>query len=87
MGTESGGEQQPEESSLPDFSAQSSDGLPDFDSSQGPVTLGAPSDRALRRSRTTMLAVIGSAVVVLAVVALVLSQTVFRSVLADPDPT
>ncbi|GAA4529951.1 hypothetical protein GCM10023160_30050 [Brachybacterium paraconglomeratum] len=92
MSKEPGGEQRSADSSLPDsslpdFSSQSSDGLPAFDADDGPVTLGAPSERALRRSRTTMLAVIGSAVVVLAVLALVLSQTVFRSALDDPDPT
>lgn len=87
MSREPGDEQRSIDSSLPDFTSQSADGLPAFDSAAGPVTLGEPSERALRRSRTTMLAVIGSAVVVLAVVALVLSQTVFRSVLTDPDPT
>src|SRR5699024_2994677 len=46
-----------------------------------------PSERALHRSRRTMLAVIGGSVVVLAVIALILSQTVFRSVLEDPGPT
>lgn len=74
-------------SDLPDFSSRSSDGLPDFDTAQGPVTLGQPSDRALHRNRTTLLAVIGASVVILAVIALVLSQTVFRSVLDDTGPT
>ena len=82
-----GGEQEPTDSGLPDFSASSSAGLPRFDDGRGPATLGAPSDRALHRSRLTMLAVIGGSVVVLAVIALVLSQTVFRSVLEDPGPT
>ena len=89
MSQEPGGEQRPTGSGLPDFSASSgssSDGLPSFDGDQGPATLGAPSERALHRSRTTMLAVIGGAAVLLIVVALVLSQTVFRSALDDPGP-
>lgn len=72
---------------LPDFRTSDPDGLPDFDAAQGPVTLGEPSERSRRRTRATMLAVIGGAVVVIAVIALVLSQTVFRSVLDEEDPT
>ncbi|MDN5899440.1 MAG: hypothetical protein L0H74_05165 [Brachybacterium sp.] len=87
MHQEPGGEQRPTGTGLPDFSESSSEGLPSIGSDHGPATLGAPSDRALRRSRTTMLAVIGGSVVLLAVVALVLSQTVFRSALDDPGPT
>lgn len=81
------GEEPQPGSGLPDFSSPSSDGLPDLDAERSPVTLGEPSERTLRRNRTTMLAVIGGAVVVLAVIALVLSQTVFRSVLEEPGPT
>ena len=91
MNQESGEGQQSSGSGLPDFSASSSSrsspSLPDLASREGPVTLGDPSERALRRNRTTMLAVIGGAIVVMAVVALVLSQTVFRSVLAPAGPT
>ena len=91
MNQESGEGQQSSGSGLPDFSAssstRSSQSLPDLASREGPVTLGDPSERALRRNRTTMLAVIGGAIVVMAVVALVLSQTVFRSVLAPTGPT
>src|SRR5699024_6543943 len=82
-----GGDQQATESGLPDFSASSSTGLPRFDDGRGPATLGAPSERALHRSRRTMLAVIGGSVVVLAVIALILSQTGFRSAREDPGPT
>ncbi|WP_394215146.1 hypothetical protein [Brachybacterium vulturis] len=87
MRQEPGGEQRPTGSGLPDFSGSSSDGLPRVDPDHGPTTLGAPSERALRRSRTTVLAVISGSVVLLAVIALILSQTVFRSALDDPDPT
>lgn len=89
MSQEPGGEQRPTGSGLPDFStsSSSSQGLPSFDADHGPATLGAPSDRALHRSRTTMLAVIGGAAVLLIVISLVLSQTVFRSALDDPGPT
>ncbi|AXK44401.1 hypothetical protein [Brachybacterium saurashtrense] len=87
MSQQTGGEQ-PHRSELPDFSAQStSAGLPAFAESAGPAVLGAPSERAVRRSRATMLAVIGGSAVVLLVLALILSQTVFRSVLEDPAPS
>lgn len=72
---------------LPDFAHGPAAGLPDIASSQGPATLGAPGEETLRRTRWTMLAVIGGAVVVLLVLALVLSQTVFRSVLDETEPT
>src|SRR5699024_11775966 len=62
-------------------------GLPRVDDGRGPATLSAQSECTLHRSRRTMLAVIGGSVVVLAVIALILSQTVFRSVLEDPGPT
>jgi hypothetical protein len=76
------------DSSLPDFSSSSaSPGLPDLGTDHGPATLGEPSERARRRTRITMIAVIGATVVILVVLALILSQTVFRSALADPDPT
>lgn len=73
--------------SLPDFRSSGSDDLPDFDAVQGPVTLGEPSERSRRRTRATMLAVICGAVVVIAVIAVILSQTVFRSVLDEEGPT
>lgn len=72
---------------LPDFRSPDPTGLPDLEAAQGPVTLGEPSERSRRRTRATMLAVIGGAVVVIAVIALVLSQTVFRSVLDEEGPT
>src|SRR5699024_5226206 len=83
MSQEPGDRRQPDGSSLPDFSTRSSPGDP----SRGPAVLGEPSDRALRRSRTMMIAVIGGSVVVIGVIALILSQTVFRSALDDPGPT
>lgn len=87
MSQEPGGAQRPSGEGLPDFDASGSESLPSFSSENGPATLGEPSERALHRSRTTMLAVIGGAVVVLAVIALVLSQTVFRSTATGPGPT
>ena len=87
MTQDPGDGQRSSNSGLPDFSSSSPGALPDFDSAQGPVTLGEPSERSRNRTRATMLAVIGGAVVVMAVIALVLSQTVFRSVLDDESPT
>src|SRR5699024_9644982 len=72
---------------LPACPAAAPAGRPGCAAGRGPATLGAPRGRALPRSRRTMLAVIGGSVVVLAVIALILSQTVFRSVLEDPGPT
>lgn len=69
---------------LPDFSRSEPTGLPSYDTA--PATLGDPDERAVGRTRTTMLAVIGGTVVILGVLALVLSQTVFRSVLEE-SPT
>lgn len=69
---------------LPDLSSRDSAGLPSFDA--GPATLGEPDERSLTRTRTIMLSVIGGAVVLLGVLALILSQTVFRSALEDPPP-
>ncbi len=72
--------------------------LPDFNASSGTrehgtgasqphgTTLAAPSERARSRARITIIAVIGTSVVLVAIIALVLSQTVFRSVLED-SPT
>ncbi len=75
------GQESQQDEGLPDLSARSA-------ASTGPATLGEPSERARGRTRTTMLAVIIGALVVLGVVALVLSQTVFRPVLADgPEKT
>lgn len=85
----SGSDQRPGGTGLPDFTSQDpsrSDGLPDFDSTQGPVTLGEPSQRSRNRNLAIVLSVVGTGVVLLAVVALVLSQTVFKSVLADDGP-
>ena len=87
MSQDAGSGQQPGGDGLPDFSTSATPSQAGLDAGHGPSTLGAPSERALRRSRTTMLSVIGGTVVVLAVLALVLSQTVFRSVLDDPDET
>lgn len=87
MSQDPGGGQQAGGDGLPDFSSSSSQGLAGPAGDHGPSTLGAPSEGSLRRTRTTMLAVIGGSVVVLAVLALVLSQTVFRSVLDDPETT
>lgn len=86
MDQEPGGEQRSGVPGLPDFSSRTSGGPSDRDPAHGPALLGEPGERALRRSRTTVLAVIGGALVLLAVIALILSQTVFRSVLADPGP-
>ena len=88
MPQEPHGEGVPESAPLPDFSSSSSPtGLPDFGEDHGPATLGEPSERARHRTRLTMIAVIGGSVVILLVLALILSQTVFRSVLEDPDPS
>ena len=82
MTQEPDGEQRSSGSGLPDFST----GAPAGDPSLGPATLGEPSERSLHRTRTLMLSVIIGSLVVLGVIALVLSQTVFRSVLSE-DPT
>lgn len=76
---------------LPDFSAPAdagaSGGLPDLTARRSSVTLeGGPTDRARGRARAMILAVLGSAVVLVGVVALILSQTVFRGALGG-DPT
>jgi hypothetical protein len=76
-----------ESEGLPDFASSSTPtGLPDLAHDHGPATLGEPSEGVRRRTRTTMIAVIGGTVVILVVLALVLSQTVFRSILEDPAP-
>lgn len=82
MTQEQDGDQRSSDSGLPDFTS----GTPAGNPSVGPATLGAPSERSLHRARTLMLSVIIGSIVVLGVIALVLSQTVFRSLLAD-DPT
>lgn len=72
--------------SLPDFGpAQSGEGLPEFGDDSGPATLGEPSERSRSRALAITLSVVGASVVVLAIIALILSQTVFRSVLDDPS--
>ena len=79
MPQEPHGEGVPESAPLPDFASSSSPtGLPDFGEDHGPATLGEPSERARHRTRLTMIAVIGGSVVILLVLALILSQTVFR---------
>lgn len=74
-------------SGLPDFGDHDPHGLSGAGPAENGVTLGEPGERARHRALTTVLAVVGSGVVLLAVIALVLSQTVFRSVLDDGDPT
>lgn len=69
---------------LPDFSSQEPAGLPDYSAPETPV--GEPSPRSRRRALVVMLSVIGSTLVLIAVGALVLSQTVFRSALEADDP-
>ncbi|MGY5764062.1 hypothetical protein ACXET9_02525 [Brachybacterium sp. DNPG3] len=73
--------------SLPDFTAQGGpvEGLPDLAGAHDGVTVGEPSERSRNRTLAITLSVVGSGVVLLAVVALVLSQTVFRSVLDDDE--
>jgi hypothetical protein len=73
---------------LPDFGpAQDGEGLPQFGEASGPATLGEPSERSRNRALAITLSVVGASVVVLAILALILSQTVFRSVLEDSDGT
>ncbi|WP_114855494.1 hypothetical protein [Brachybacterium sp. YJGR34] len=72
---------------LPDFRTSEAASLPDHAARSEAATLGEPSEGARRRTLTLMWSVIGGSVVLLAVIALVLSQTVFRSVLEDPGPT
>lgn len=78
---------------LPDFRAQSnghgpgSNELPSYGGPAGPVTLGEPSERSRNRARAVVLSVVGAVVVLMAVVALVLSQTVFRGVMNGGSPT
>src|SRR5699024_12428893 len=72
---------QPPGAGLPDFS-QSAPGrsgdLPDFETASGPVTLGEPGERSRKRNRAVVLSVVGTGVVLMAVVALVLSQSEIR---------
>lgn len=79
-----------ENDGLPDFAAPrpgtAADGLPDLTTQRRAVTLGAPTERARNRSRALIITVLAGAVVIIGVVALVLSQTLFRSAL-DPGPT
>ena len=83
----------PPSTGLPDFSGHSdadgngTNGLPTYGGTSGPVTLGEPSQRSRNRARAVVLSVVGASVVLMAVVALVLSQTVFRSVLDEDPPT
>ncbi|MGP5033345.1 hypothetical protein [Brachybacterium alimentarium] len=72
-------------SGLPDFTVAEPDALPDHEGQQHVPDLSDPSPRSRRRTLATVLSIVGSGVVLLAVLALVLSQTVFRSVL-DQDP-
>lgn len=72
--------------SLPDLSARDTSNLPDFATTSGPATLGEPSQRSRNRALTIILSVVGAGIVLIAVVALILSQTVFRGVLKDDPP-
>ncbi|MBP2381900.1 hypothetical protein [Brachybacterium sacelli] len=84
-----GSDEQPTGSSLPSLPSFSSDdprSLPDYETAEHGASTGEPGERARHRTLTTVLAVVGSGVVLLAVIALVLSQTVFRSVLEEGDP-
>lgn len=76
-----------QDGTLPDFSASEQPGtsMPDFSSAPDGISLGEPSERTRNRTLAITLSVVGSGIVLLAVVALVLSQTVFRSVLDDDD--
>src|SRR5699024_3167380 len=87
MSEEAGDRRQQDGSSLHDYSTRPSAGSGPGGPSRGPAVLGEPSDRALRRSRTMMVAVIGGSVVVVGVIALILSHTVFRSAMDHPGPT
>ncbi|WP_193104896.1 hypothetical protein [Brachybacterium sp. FME24] len=82
-----GGDQRPAGSGLPDFTGHEEGGLPDHGAADQGVTLGEPGQRTRNRTLAIVLSVIASSVVLLAVIALVLSQTVFRSVLEEDDPT
>lgn len=63
------------------------DGLPDFEGTPtSEQRLATPGSRARSRSRALTLTVVGAGVVALAIIALVLSQTVFRSVLSPDRP-
>lgn len=71
---------------LPDFRSSDRPGLPDFESEEtGPRPFAQQSEKSRSSSIAIALSVVGVSVVVLAVVALVLSQTVFHGVL-DDDP-
>lgn len=80
-------DQRSPDSGLPDFSDHDPHELSGTGPAENGVTLGEPGERARHRTLATVLAVVGSGVVLLAVIALVLSQTVFRSVLDEGDPT
>lgn len=78
----------PSPGALPDFTAQDPrgpSGLPDY-AAAGDGTVDEPSLRARNRALVVILTVIGSFLVLFAVVALILSQTVFRSALDPDDP-
>ena len=70
-------------SSLPDYSSTSPAGLPDY--SGTPEGDGELSEGSRRRALVVVLSVIGSALVLLAVGALVLSQTVLRGIGGDEE--
>src|SRR5699024_10912889 len=80
---------QPPGAGLPDFS-QSAPGRSgdrsDFVTASGPGALGEAGERSRRRNRPVVLSVVGTGVGLMAVVALVLSQTVLRSALEDDGP-
>lgn len=63
------------------------DGLPDYTRDTQEREVVAPAgDRHRSRARAVLIAVIGASVVLIAVVALVLSQTAFRGVMDDDPP-
>lgn len=73
---------------LPDFSSSPRTGLPDFEGEEtGPRPYSQQSDRNRSTSLAIVLSVAGVSVVVLAVVAIVLSQTLFRGIMHDDTPT
>ena len=76
----------PGDGGLPDFRQSSPPALPDYAGGEHRSTLSQPTERARHRTLAIMLSVVGASVALLAVVALVLSQTVFRSVLEDDEP-
>lgn len=71
-------------SSLPDFSSTTPSGLPDY--AGPPPGSGELSEGSRRRALVVVLSVVGSALVLIAVLALVLSQTLLRGIGGDEGP-